>query len=143
MVDKIINLQKYQEITGVKNVTLDEEFFIDHFPLNPIMPGSLIIEYFLQLATWLILFSSSFKYIIEVHNIQQAKFKKTVRPGDQIVASLKIAQKKDDSYKFEGKAYVGNTLVATVLFETTVIPINSCQVDKVKELFSILTDRKY
>ncbi len=139
MIDKIGDVQNDNVIRGIKNVTSDEEFFLDHFPTNPVMPGSLIMESMFQLASWLISISTSFEYMSIVRNLKRAKFKKIVRPGEQIDVRLKIILKNDDYCTFEGTAYVNHDLVVVATFDVTMIPFIEFQAKEyAKEIFSIV-----
>ncbi|MBL4623795.1 MAG: bifunctional UDP-3-O-[3-hydroxymyristoyl] N-acetylglucosamine deacetylase/3-hydroxyacyl-ACP dehydratase [Flavobacteriales bacterium] len=114
LVDKIIELGK-DHIVGVKNVTMNEDFFKGHFPGNPVMPGVLIVEAMAQ--TGGILTLSTVKnpedystYFLKIDNV---KFKKMVLPGDTLIFRLElIAPVRRGICQMKGSAYVRNKLVA-------------------------------
>lgn len=113
LIDKIIQLNDHT-VTGVKNVTANENFFMGHFPNNPVMPGVLQIEAMAQIGGILVLNTvpdpeNYWTYFLGVENF---RFRKMVLPGDTIIFKCElIAPIKRGICKMNGKAYVGNTLV--------------------------------
>ena len=113
LVDRILSLEEHQVI-GIKNVTINEPFFVGHFPGHPIMPAVLIIEAMAQCGGVLLLNTvdrpkEKLVYFIGINN---AKFRKPVRPGDQLRFELTLLRLKQRICKMEGKAYVDGDLVA-------------------------------
>ncbi len=96
MIDKLTSLQKNKSATAIKNIALSEDFFEDHFPLRPIMPGVLLIEGMAQLAGLLLSDTAKNKFSLEARAIMtivnQMKFRKTVFPGEQIEYRAEISQ---------------------------------------------------
>lgn len=111
LVDRVIELNKEeQKIKGIKNVTINEEFFNGHFPGHPIMPGVLIVEGMAQCLGVLVMDEVTGKvpYFVGIENV---KFKNPVRPGDQLIYDVKVEKVKRNFVKAEGKALVdGNTV---------------------------------
>lgn len=116
LVDKVLSLDLGKEITAVKNVTVNEPFFPGHFPYHPVMPGVLIVEAMAQAAALL-----SFKTMDTKPNeesvyyfagIDNARFKKPVGPGDQIILNVKIDRILSGIWKYKGVATVDNDIVA-------------------------------
>lgn len=91
LIDKIIQLNSYK-IIGLKNITINENFFIGHFPKNPIMPGILQVEALAQAGGILILNKklNSKKYSTYLLSVEKCKFKKIVIPGDILILKCKI-----------------------------------------------------
>ena len=123
LVDKIIELDFDNRVVGVKSVTANEPFFPGHFPGNPIMPGVLIIEAMAQTGGVLILNSVSdpnekLVYFMQINN---AKFRKPVVPGDQLYMELELVNKRSKFVTMKGKAYVDNVLVAEAEFMAGVV----------------------
>lgn len=113
LVDKIIEMSK-TNIVGIKNVTLNEPFFVGHFPNEPIMPGVLIVEAIAQVGGILVLNSvpDPENYSTYFLKIDKVKFKRKVVPGDTLIFTLKYtAPIKRGIVCMAGKAYVGNNLV--------------------------------
>lgn len=91
LVDRIIELEPGKRAVGIKNVTRNEEFFNGHFPGNPIMPGVLIVEHAAQVGGVLLMSSVENKDRLALFaGIDEAKFRRKVVPGDQIVTEVTL-----------------------------------------------------
>ncbi|MBI4445653.1 MAG: 3-hydroxyacyl-ACP dehydratase FabZ [Acidobacteria bacterium] len=114
LVDRILEYEANQRIVGVKNVTINEPYFTGHFPGTPIMPGVLIIEAMAQVGGVLVfrrLDDPRSKLVLFVA-IENARFRKPVRPGDQLRIEMVVKKEKGHFGKLNGKAFVGDVLVA-------------------------------
>ncbi len=121
MVDKIIELEPGVEAIGIKNVTINEEFFQGHFPGQPIMPGVLIIEAMAQVAGILAYRSgANAGKGVYFMSIEKAKFRKPVVPGDQLKLVVNILQQRGNVWKFSGTAYVDDKVSAEAEFTAMV-----------------------
>ncbi len=114
LVDRILHLRERERVIGIKNVTVNEPYFVGHFPGHPIMPAVLIIEAMAQVGGVLLLNTvddpqSKLVYFMGIDN---ARFRRPVRPGDQLVFDLQLVRLKSRTCKMTGKAYVGGSLVA-------------------------------
>ncbi len=114
LVDKIIHLELDKKVIGVKSVTINEPFFQGHFPGQPVMPGVLILEALAQAGGALLLnsFLNPEEKLVYFMQINNAKFRKPVVPGDQLYLEIELTNKKSKVMVFTGKAYVDNNLVA-------------------------------
>lgn len=122
LVDKITHIDPGIKAVGIKNVTINEEFFIGHFPNNPIMPGVLIIEAMAQVAGILAFQSGAQKgNSVYFMSIEKAKFRKPVVPGDQIRMEVTILQQRGNVWKFSGLTYVEDKIAAEAEFTAMVI----------------------
>jgi 3-hydroxyacyl-[acyl-carrier-protein] dehydratase len=125
LVDKILELEE-NKIVGVKNVTINEPFFQGHFPGHPIMPGVLIIEAMAQTGGVLIFSKEANKGKIPLFAaIDKARFKKPVRPGDQLIIKVEILKMLRGVAKAKAEAYVDGNLVASAELMFTAVNENS------------------
>ncbi len=123
LVDKIIHLELDKKVIGVKSVTMNEPFFPGHFPGQPIMPGVLIIEAMAQTGGIMLLNSigemeNKLVYFMQINN---AKFRKPVVPGDTLYLEIEMLNKKSKIFNMKGRAFVNETLVAEAEFMAGVV----------------------
>lgn len=114
MVDKITRIVPGTEITGIKNVTINEPYFQGHFPDRPVMPGVMILEGMAQVGgvlgyhTLPEMIGTKLLYFAGINN---ARFRRPVMPGDQLVFELKLLKIKRGIMVMDGKAFVDDQLV--------------------------------
>lgn len=117
LVDRVVEMELGKSIHAYKNVTINEPFFVGHFPHHPVMPGVLIMEALAQAAGIL-----SFKSLGEKPSpdtvfyfagIDEARFKKPVLPGDQLHLHIEIERQMRGVWKFYGEAKVDGQLAAS------------------------------
>ena len=125
LVDRAEDYRAYESIVGIKCVTMNEPFFVGHFPGNPVMPGVLICEAMAQ--TGALLMSKSLNADVDgktilFTSIDQARFRTPVKPGDVLQMKVEVAKYRGDLFKFAGKAYVGDKLAAQAEFAAMVVP---------------------
>lgn len=113
LVDRIEELEA-ERVVGVKNVTVNEPFFAGHFPDYPVMPGVLIIEAMAQVAGVLVLsgIPDRKNKLVLLAGVDGAKFRKPVRPGDQLRMEMKILRSRASMAKVSGTATVDGAIVA-------------------------------
>ena len=115
LVDRIESLKEGEEIVGIKNVSINEPFFVGHFPDNPIMPGVLIVEAMAQVGGILAFHSSPKEWagsLVYFMGIDKVRFRQPVVPGDQLRLKLTTLRQKKRIFKMRGEAYVEDTMVA-------------------------------
>lgn len=116
LVDRIIEMDKEnQTIKGLKNVTINEEFFNGHFPGHPIMPGVLIVEGMAQCLGVLVMDGLEGKVPYFV-GVESSKFKSPIKPGDQIIYDVAVEKIKRNFVKAQGKAYVDGKVACEANF---------------------------
>ena len=113
LVDRIEELEA-ERVVGIKNVTVNEPFFAGHFPDYPVMPGVLIIEAMAQVAGVLVLSSIPDRKnkLVLLAGVDGAKFRKPVRPGDQLRMEMKVLRSRATMAKVSGIATVDGAVVA-------------------------------
>jgi 3-hydroxyacyl-[acyl-carrier-protein] dehydratase len=113
LVDRIEELEA-ERVVGIKNVTVNEPFFVGHFPDFPVMPGVFIIEAMAQVAGVLVLSSIPDRHtkLVLLASVEEAKFRKPVLPGDQLRIEMKVAKRKATLAKMFGTATVDGIVVA-------------------------------
>jgi 3-hydroxyacyl-[acyl-carrier-protein] dehydratase len=117
LVDRVLELDKGKRIKAIKNVTMNEPFFTGHFPHRPVMPGVMMLEALAQ-ASAILAFDNlgvlpddnTVFYFVGIDN---ARFKKPVEPGDQLVLNATLDRSKAGIVKFSANATVGDTVVVS------------------------------
>lgn len=112
LVDRVLDVVPGERITALKNVSVNEPYFPGHYPHHPVMPGVLIVEAMAQTAAILAFKTMGSKpddksvyYFVGIDN---ARFKKPVGPGDQLVIEVRLAASKRGIWKFSGVARVND-----------------------------------
>jgi 3-hydroxyacyl-[acyl-carrier-protein] dehydratase len=116
LVDRVLEIELGKRILAIKNVTVNEPYFMGHFPGNPVMPGVLVTEALAQAAA-ILAFRSADKtpdeatayYLV---GIDEARFKRPVIPGDQLVLEVVLERTTRGLMKFTAQARVGDALAA-------------------------------
>jgi 3-hydroxyacyl-[acyl-carrier-protein] dehydratase len=121
LVDRIVELEEGKRVVGIKNVTMNEPFFQGHFPGHPIMPGVLIIEAMAQVGGVFAMICDKIgnDKVTYFAGIDNARFRRPVVPGDVLRLELEMMNCKRGLYCFQGKAFVGETLVAEAELKAT------------------------
>lgn len=114
LVDRVLEIEKGKSIKALKNVTINEPFFVGHFPHRPVMPGVLMLEAMAQTAA-LLAFDTlgttpDDKTVYYFAGIDGARFKRPVEPGDQLVMTVTLERMKAGIFKFKGVTRVGEDI---------------------------------
>ena len=122
LVEKLADIVPGESATGYKAVSINEPWFLGHFPERALMPGVLIVEAMAQTAGALVIHSlqeaaSSSVYFL---TIEEARFRKPVVPGDLLRMQVKKLRQRGPVWKFEGQAFVGEDLCAEAQFSAMI-----------------------
>jgi len=124
LIDRILSYDQQKDIIiGLKNVTINEPFFVGHFPNKPVMPGMLILEALAQTGGLLLFnkYENMQNKLAMFIGVNNTKFRKAVIPGDQLILEVKLISKKLNIFTFIGKAYVDNQLVTETEFQAALV----------------------
>ena len=132
LVDRVCEICKDKSIEAYKNITINEDVFNGHFPIEPIYPGVYIIEGLAQ-AGGVLAFVSMFgedsknlgDKIVYFMSIDKAKFRNPVRPGDRLVYKLEVLKQKGGIWVLQGYAFVDDKLVAEAELKAMVVEKNA------------------
>jgi 3-hydroxyacyl-[acyl-carrier-protein] dehydratase len=114
LIDRVLEVEPGQRIVAVKNVTINEPYFVGHFPRRPVMPGVLLLEGMAQAAALLSFETAGEepdeRTVYYFAGVDGARFKRPVEPGDQLIFEVTLLRGKSGIYKFAGRAMVGEEL---------------------------------
>ena len=135
LIDRVIDIVRKKRIVAIKNVTVNEPFFIGHFPNYPIMPGVLIVEAIAQAGGALLLteIPDRDNKLMVFTGIQQAKFRKPVVPGDQLRIEVDVIVWRSTAVKMQGRALVDGKLACEATVTCHVVPRTSDSEPAVKD----------
>jgi 3-hydroxyacyl-[acyl-carrier-protein] dehydratase len=124
LIDRAEDYRENQSIVGIKMVTINEPFFVGHFPGRPVMPGVLIIEAIAQ--TGGVLMSKSMDVDVENKGIMfisvdNCRFRNPVRPGDVLRMPVEVVRARGDVFKFRGQGMVGDKVAAECEFAAMLV----------------------
>jgi len=124
MIDKVVDAVANQRATGIKNVSINEQYFQGHFPARPVMPGVLIIEAMAQTAAVLVVHTlgrASEGKLVYFMTVDNARFRRPVLPGDCLHVHVTKQRNRGNVWKFEGRAEVGGQLAAEAVFAAMIL----------------------
>tara|TARA_A100001011_G_scaffold243103_1_gene251134 strand:+ start:12264 stop:13640 length:1377 start_codon:yes stop_codon:yes gene_type:complete len=113
LVDKVLHLEPGKKVSAIKNVTINEPFFVGHFPDKPVVPGVLLLEIMAQAGGFLVLHSieNPKTKLIYLSSIKSAKFKEVAKPGDQLLIKAKLDKFKMGTCKIISSIFVNDRLI--------------------------------
>jgi len=126
LVDRAEDYRPHRSIVGIKSVSINEPYFVGHFPGRPVMPGVLIIEALAQ--TGGVLMSKSLQ--VDVKNkgimfisVDNCRFRHPVRPGDVLRMPVEVLRARGDVFKFRGQGLVGDKVAAEAEFAAMLVEV--------------------
>jgi 3-hydroxyacyl-[acyl-carrier-protein] dehydratase len=123
LVERLTDIVKLESATGWKAVSINEPYFQGHFPDYAVMPGVLIVEAMAQTAGAVVMHSLGVereKSMVYFMTIEKARFRKPVHPGNMLRMPVKALRRRGPVWRFEGQAFVGDTLCAEAEFSATI-----------------------
>ncbi len=124
MIDKVVDMVANERATGIKNLSINENYFQGHFPARPVMPGVLIIEAMAQTAAVLVVHTlgpESEGKLVYFMSVDNARFRRPVFPGDRLDVHVTKQRHRGNVWKFEGRAKVGDNLMAEAVFAAMIL----------------------
>ena len=124
MIDKVVDAVANERATGIKNVSINEQYFQGHFPARPVMPGVLIIEAMAQTAAVLVVHTlgrASEGKLVYFMTVDNARFRRPVVPGDCLHVRVTKQRNRGNVWKFEGRAEVSGQLAAEAVFAAMIL----------------------
>ena len=124
MIDRVVDAVANERATGIKNVSINEQYFQGHFPTRPVMPGVLIIEAMAQTAAVLVVHTlgpASEGKLVYFMSVDSARFRRPVVPGDCLHVHVTKQRNRGNVWKFEGRAKVDGHLAAEAVFAAMIL----------------------
>lgn len=128
-IEEVINESDRKEVIGIKNVSINEPFFQGHFPEEPVMPGVLILEAMGQVAGVLLNMQPEYKdkksQIVFLVTVEKVKFRRPVRPGDQLRTHAKLIKHRGSMGKFSFVGTVNGDVAAEAVMGFAIAPADN------------------
>ena len=124
MIDRVVDAVANERATGIKNISINEQYFQGHFPTRPVMPGVLIIEAMAQTAAVLVVHTlgpASEGKLVYFMSVDSARFRRPVVPGDCLHVHVTKQRNRGNVWKFEGRAKVDGHLAAEAVFAAMIL----------------------
>ena len=129
LIDRIVEIEPFKRIVALKNVTINEPFFQGHFPGAPVLPGVIIIEAMAQAGAVLLFreVQDRESKLLYFTSIEEAKFRRPVGPGDQLILEVSVIKYKMGYAKLRGEARVDGNLVTEAIISSALADRNRKQ----------------
>lgn len=123
LVDRVVEMEPGKRIVALKNFTVNEEFFVGHFPGHPVVPGVLLVEGMAQAGGLLVVHDrpDRDKKLLYFIAIDRARFRRPVVPGDQVRYEIDVLRLRESVCKLKAAAYVDDKLVAEAVLSSAMV----------------------
>jgi 3-hydroxyacyl-[acyl-carrier-protein] dehydratase len=131
LIDRVTEITRTRRIVAIKNVSVNEPYFVGHFPAGPIMPGVLVVEAMAQAGGVLLLteFPDRENKLLLFTGIERAKFRRPVIPGDQLRIEVDVLVWRGNAGRMLGKAYVGGKVACEAVITCRLLDRRMKQAD--------------